>query len=133
MPTIAEETWSAELPAGWESQRDDACVTIYHPDGVGALQISAAFKDAAVTDADLRDFAREHLDAGAKAREVAAGDFSGFTIAFGAADRFWRHWYLRSFDQTLFVTYNCEADDQGVEDEQLSQMIASLRDPRSGP
>lgn len=129
---VTEPTWQAILPDGWESQRDDNCVTLYHPDGVGALQISAAFKYFLVTDEDLRDFASEHLQAGAKIRELTCGEFAGFTLAFGVDDAYWRHWYLRRDNQMLFVTYNCPRDDRGTEDEPVSQILASLRHRRSG-
>ncbi len=124
---ITEPTWEATLPYEWESQRDGDYICLYHPNGVGAVQISAAFKDSAVTKEDLRNFASEHLGAGAKIRELTCGDFCGFTLAFGNKDTYWRHWYLRCANQMLFITYNCYINDRGLEDEALSEVLNSLQ------
>ncbi len=70
------------LPDGWQAWHDPECATCSGDPQIGALQISAAFKDAEVDAADLRDFAAKHLDAGALARPIQAGDFVGFSIGF---------------------------------------------------
>ncbi len=128
MPTtVAADNWQAKLPAGWEWPRDDECVTMYHPDGVGVLQISAAVSESAVTDSDLQEFARKHLDRGARTRAVSCGDFAGFTLAFGTEDAYWRHWYLRSGRRMLFATYNCDPEDLEQEDNAICRIMAALR------
>lgn len=75
---------------------------------------------------DLRDFAAEHLKAGAKPRATEAGDFLGFEICYGDEERFWRQWYLRNGSQMLFVTYNCGLESRGVEDDRVGVALASL-------
>jgi len=95
-------------------------------DEIGALQISAAFKGSEVVDADLREFAADHLEAGATPRSTEAGDFVGFEISFSDGDRFWRQWYLRNGCQMLFVTYNCGLDSRGAEDGPVGATLASL-------
>jgi hypothetical protein len=94
---------------------------------IGALQISAAFKDREVVDADLRDFAADHLNAGANPRPTEAGEFVGFEISFSDGERFWRQWYLRNGRQAIFVTYNCGLASRGVEDGPLGAALASLQ------
>ena len=123
---FGRETWSLGIADGWHGRHDPDCATIVAVPEVGALQISAFFNDSAVTDADLREFAAEHLEAGAISRKVTLGDFVGFTIAFGTKDEFWREWYLRNGGQMLFVTYNCDADQRGIEDEAVDEMLATL-------
>ena len=90
------------------------------------MQVSAAFKDSEVLEADLRDFAAQHLEAGASARPTQAGDFSGFEIAFRDGEFFQRQWYLRSGMQMLFVTYTCDVATRGVEDRVVDEILASL-------
>lgn len=129
---VLEPTWQANLPDGWESQRDEECVTLHHHNGHGALQISAAFKDSSVCTDDLRQYASKHIQAGAKTRDLACGDFVGFTLAFGENDIYWRHWYLRHGNQMLFITYNCSNDDRGREEAAVAEILDSLRDRQSG-
>jgi hypothetical protein len=123
---FGRETWSLLVPDGWRAWHDDECATLVGPGDVGALQISAAFKDSEVIDADLREFAAEHLKAGAKPRPTEAGDFVGFDIAFSDEECLWRQWYLRNGRQMLFVTYNCGLESRGVEDGPVRAALASL-------
>ena len=119
-------TWSLLLPVGWRGRQEDELDQLFGPDDVGAMTISAAFKDSEVLESDLRDFAAEHLEAGAKASPARCGDFVGFEIAFRDDDAFWRLWYLRNGRQMLFVTYSCDFDARGVEDDAIREALASL-------
>jgi hypothetical protein len=123
---FGRETWSLLVPDGWRAWHDDACATLVAEHEIGALQISAASKDSEVLDRDLREFAAEHLEAGAKARSTEAGDFVGFEIVLGDGERFWRQWYLRNGRQVLFVTYNCGSESRGAEDAAVREILASL-------
>ncbi len=68
------------MPDGWRAWQDDECATLVADDEIGALQVSASFKDSAVLDEDLLDFASEHLDSGRGAQLTRAGDSVGFEI-----------------------------------------------------
>jgi hypothetical protein len=123
---FGRETWTILVPDGWEAWHNDECATLVAGDEIGALQISAAFKESAVLDEDLMEFAAEHLAAGAKTKAAVCGDFTGFEIAFSAGEVFWRHWYLRHGRQMLYVTYNCELALRGQEDAAVQAMLSSL-------
>jgi len=125
--TIQRNGWELALPDGWVFQEDDSCDTITGPDSIGALQISSAVKDSLVADDDLRSFAQEHIDAGAKLRDVECGDFCGFSLCFSDADTHWQLWYLRRARRMLFVTYNCHSEDRNVENEDVQRILAALR------
>jgi hypothetical protein len=117
-------TWSVSIPEGWRASHEDGCAQLISD--VGALHISCAFKDSDVVDADLREFAAVHLHADAISTPVIAGEFIGFEIAFGVRERFWRHWYLRNGHQAVFITYNCDLDSRGVDDEAIGTALATL-------
>lgn len=119
-------TWSLEVPVGWRAWHDDGCATLVGPDEIGALQISAAFKDSEVLDEDLQGFASDRLVAGAKPTAVRIGDFVGLELAFRDGDLFWRQWFLRNAAQVLFVTYNCYHQDRGLEDGPVHEALESL-------
>jgi hypothetical protein len=126
MARFGRETWSLVVPDGWRASHDQECATLVGPREEGVLQISVAFKDSEVVDADLRDFAVEHLEAGAKPQPTEAGEFVGFEISFGDDERFWRQWYLRNGRQVLFVTYTCVLELRGVEDGPIDSALSSL-------
>lgn len=123
---FGRETWSISVPNGWHARHDPECATLEADPPVGALQISAAFKGASVLDEDLRDFASDHLEAGAVTRPVVAGEFVGFEIAYSVGDTFWRQWYLRREGQALLVTYVYQESARGHEDSSVEQVLASL-------
>ncbi len=123
---FGRETWSLVVPDGWHARHDPECATLECEPAIGALQISAAFKDSPVLDEDLRDFASEHLEAGAIMRPTVAGDFVGFEIAYSDGGTSWRQWYLRCDNQALFVTYNCAENERGREDASIAEVLASL-------
>jgi len=103
-------------------------VTIFSDSGVGAIQVSASRNnDGPVTDADLRDFAKEHLDAGAKTKDVRCGDFSGFYIHFGTDDMYQRQWWLRRGDTMVLVTYTSAPENKGTEESVVDTIVASLK------
>ncbi len=123
---FGRDTWSLILPDAWRAWHDDECSTLVDDQEIGALQISAAFKDCEVLERDLADFALEHLDAGAEAHPTQVGDFVGFEIAFSDETGFWRQWYLRHGRQMLFVTYNCSLESRGSLDDEVQGALATL-------
>jgi hypothetical protein len=132
MSTIRGHFWEVDLPSGWTAESDDACVTIQGPGRVGTLQISGAQKDVHVTDDDLRDFASDHLEAGARPVVAACGDYSGFSLRYGDDGTYWRHWYLRCSRSMIMATYNCSEEDREVEDAEVDRIVGTLRRRKDG-
>ncbi len=126
MSIFVGTNWKIELMPEWIGEDDEECATIYHPDGVGALQISSYTKEDEVTQDDLKEFASEHIEAGAKIVEAKTGAFEGFTFAFGIDNEFWQYWYVSSGKTALLITYNCDDSDQEYEIAKIKTMIASL-------
>ena len=123
---FGQDTWSIQPPPGWSAWHDEDCAAMEAEPAVGALQISAAFKDSEVSHEDLLDLASELIEEGALPIEVVAGEFEGITFCYGEGDAHWQHWYLRNGDQLLFVTYNCLAEFKGVEDELVGAALKTL-------
>jgi len=94
---------------------------------MSALQLSAARKGTEITDEDLREFAENHLAAGASPSPVEAGDFKGFSIAYRDESHHWRQWFLRSHNVAVFVTYNCPVKLAGEEDIVVNTALSDLR------
>ncbi len=120
-------SWSIELYPEWVSEQDDPCVSIYHPDGVGALQISPFNKDSKIASHDLRDLASDHITEGMDVDTIQAGEFSGITLASFEDEKFLQCWFVVANKTALFVTYNCDKADSELENDAVKKMIASLR------
>ena len=127
MSIFQGNSWSITLLPEWTGEHEEECSTVYHPRGVGALKISSYSKDSVVTESDLREFAQERIEAGAKLHESITGDFKGFTLAFAAEDEFWQYWYVANSNKFLLITYNCNEANLGPEREQAKSMVASLK------
>lgn len=126
MKTYETETWSINLPDDWDEEHDDEGVTLFNPDGVGVLEISAVERDEVVDDGFLEDMASEHLEAGAEPSEVEFGDFEGLEFSYGDDDKYWREWYLRADSLMLYITYHCPLADEGREDDEVEAILETL-------
>ena len=118
--------WSLAIPDTWIDTHHAECVTLEAQRPLGALQISSHAKDSDVSDDDLRDFADEHLKAGARPVPANFGDYSGFSIAYSKDGCYWRDWYLRRGRHMVFATYNCAESSRGKEDSAVNDILSSL-------
>jgi hypothetical protein len=121
---FGRETWSVQLSGGWEAWQDTECASMEPPTRLGALQVSAAFKESFVSDEDLRDFAGS--EAQTSVDSASFGPFVGFHLAHESEGAHWHRWYLRHESQALFVTYNCPLPDRGLEDAAVIEVLKTL-------
>ncbi len=126
MTTYSGNSWALTLAPGWTARSEEDAEVLFHPDGAGALRISAARKDDPVTDEDLQGFAAQHPDEGAHMEAVECGEFRGFRYDLEGDSVLVRQWFLRAGDLALFLTYNCSLEHAGEDDEALSAMLGSL-------
>ena len=125
MHQFRSEYWSVELPDNWAAEQEDTFTSIYSE--LGALQLSAARNsNGPATDADLLDFAKEHLDAGAPIKPVTCGAFSGFYLHYAMDDMYRRQWWLRSDDTVVLATYTSDLEDKGTEDPVVNGILETL-------
>src|SRR5438045_1605562 len=100
--------WSVDMPEGWTYQETGQSVAFLSPDGVGAFHVSAYQKAEAVTDSDLREFANS-----VRLSAVSTGNASGFVCKLVQGDEFWMKWWFRLANVMVYVTYNCDIENQG--------------------
>lgn len=127
MKTYTDAYWQVDIPDDWQAEQDPDCISIFHDDSFGVLQISAEQFDEDVTLDTLEDFAEEHIDAGAELEELELGPFSGFTLDYSVENEYWREWYLKYDRLFLFITYNCQLEDESNEDDIIDIILASLK------
>ncbi|MEN9581243.1 MAG: hypothetical protein RJA70_4252 [Pseudomonadota bacterium] len=119
--------WSIELAAGWEAEEEDDCISIFHPDGVGTLQLSTAHKEEEhVTADELDDLAQDCAPPGVKLQPLKVEGWKGVGGSFVDDEDAWRVWCLRSGSYALFITYDCPAADSGTEDSDVDAMLKTL-------
>ena len=125
---VGNEHWSLACPKGWRSKDEPDCLSLVPPSEVGALQLSSHVKKGGpVDDADLLEFAADHIGAGAPRRDVRLGDFTGFEITYDTDAFACREWYLRKSKTLLYATYSCHLAQRGSEDEVVERALVSLR------
>lgn len=120
--------WSLELPAAWNIEEAQDCVSFISENEVGALQISAyRRKGKDVTNDDLLHFAEDELIEGVELQNITCGEFTGIGITYLVDDDYRRKWWLWSGSLLLYVTYNCSAEKRFVEMDTVDRMMTSLK------
>lgn len=118
--------WSVAVPPEWEIVTEDDAVTFFNPKGFGEFSITAVRQSEKITRNFLEHLAEDHLEEGAEAFDLEAGDFNGFELSYEDEGELVSEWYLACADLALFATYACEVDDEGLEEEYIDDMLASL-------
>ncbi len=127
MKTYKSNWWSIILPDVWETEEDEACATFAPQSRDCALQMSAARNsNGLATDDDLRDFASDHIEAGAPIKPIICGEFSGFYLHYSDDDTYQREWWLRCHDTVVLVSYGCDIGDKGKNNDIVNSIIESL-------
>lgn len=90
--------------------------------------MSEVFKENnAVTDGDLREYARECLEEQAQLKPVQFGDFLGYCAHYERDRLSWSEYWLRCGGMLLYVTHNAGPADEGAALLAVESMLASLR------
>ena len=123
------DVWLLKMMPGWEATKDEECITFAKIDsGFGAFQISCYVKvNGFVTDEELEDFAEGDSLDGADVEKVNFPIFTGIYARHVTGANYWRRWWLRSGSVMIYATYNCEAVHKDVEQEDVNQMIMTLK------
>jgi len=129
METVSGEWWELDLVTPWEVEVGEHCVTLVHPEGVGALQLSGYRKrdNTYVQNDDLISASKVPPERRQFLAEQDWGEFHGFQLVYAEKETFWRRWWLSNGTAFLFVTYNCPKVDMELELESVNSMLASLR------
>lgn len=129
MTTTNHPLWTATCPQGWVMETDEDSVLLYDPDdGIGTLEISCFCKDDGTTTMEeLLDLAADTMASGARRMEVDLGGMQGLLFFYRDEGMAWKEWYLAAGNCTFFITYDCPEELEGAEDEELAEIIASLK------
>ncbi len=118
--------WHITLPDDWRVEEDEDVLTLFHPEGIGELQISTLNYDQPLSGDALLEFAAEHIEAGAEPEEITLGEFDGIVLDYEIDDEYGCEWYLLAGSLFLFVTYVCDAGDEEQEHDVVELILESL-------
>jgi len=129
MPTATNPLWKATYPQHWVMETEEDSVLLYDPEnGVGTLEISCFCKDdGPTTEEELLDLASDTIEMGARRMDVQFGDLEGLMFFYTEEGTAWKEWYLAADNCVFFITYDCPEDLEGAEDDELIEIIESLR------
>jgi hypothetical protein len=128
MPDFANDAWEATYPEGWASEQSEDSVIFFDTEAeAGTLQVSCICGDEPVTEEDLLAMADELVTAGKRYTRVELGNHEGIMFRYYAGEESWKEWYLAAGHCMFFATYDCPREVEGVEDEEVVQILESLR------
>jgi len=124
MRVLETGDWSLLLGDEWMAEQEDDSILIGDRDGVGCLEVSELRREQGqFTEADLDGL----MEAGHDASEISCGNFRGRVTRFTEDGAALRQWCLYTADLLLYITYSCEADNAGLDDAAVDEMLATLR------
>ena len=140
MTVFEKKGWyRLELPDGWEVDEDENPVAIYHPEGAGALQVTAETPRPLPPGGKidvflmLRAFLKQtgvDFDETLAVRSFSGGldrAFYEYTAESPEEGRaLWRSWMVTNHDIVVFLTYACREEDQDAERAAVDGIVGSL-------
>jgi len=128
------------VPEGWDvDEEEDGPVAIYHPDGAGALQVTAETPRPLPPGGKidvflmLRAFLKQtgvDFDESLAVRSTERGldrafyEYSAESPEEGMV--LWRSWMATNHDIVVFLTYACREEDEDRERAAIDGIVASL-------
>lgn len=124
MRVLEAGDWSLLLGDEWVAEQDGDSILIGDRDGVGCLEISELRREqGSFGDADLDEL----MEAGHGARALHCGSFRGRVTSFTEDGAAVRQWCLCTAALLLYVTYSCDAENAGLDDAAVDEMLETLR------
>jgi len=123
-----------DLPTGWEFDESEGILSLFDPlNGKGALQISSySVQNSSHIDLriELAEFIAGHFEEPVNESEIQSSISERKGYSFYELDTKTDHWIFLIFLQenvVLFISYNCELEDKGVEQEPIWSILSSLK------
>ena len=125
MHTVETDWWLLDLPEEWTAEQDDETVVIVDEDGVGALEITMLeYEDDSPM--EVNALARQLMPDDVVGQPVTLGDFSGLGFQYQDEGDAVREWIVQRDQRTLLVSYSCDADDAGMDDSIIDEILETL-------
>ncbi len=127
------------LPDGWEADGDETPVAIYHPEGAGALQVTAETPRPLppggridvflMLRAFLKQTGVDFIEESATRSTERGLDRAFYEYTAESPEEgnvLWRSWMVTNHDIVVFLTYACREEDKDLERALVDAIVASL-------
>ncbi|MCX2496411.1 hypothetical protein OQX63_23185 [Pedobacter sp. PF22-3] len=115
-----------KIPNDWKSETSDDVVSLYEPDnGVGALQLSFYNIDNAPS-IELSKELESYLGDKHEKIIVKIIDGRAYSDIEDEDGIYWQYWLFLKDTTVIFVSYNCDKSDKGIEDPVVKEIISSI-------
>jgi hypothetical protein len=127
------------LPPGWEVDEDENPVAIYHPEGAGALQVTAETPRPLppggkidvflMLRAFLKQTGVDFIEEAAMRSTERGLDRASYEYLAESPEEgqvLWRSWMVTNHDIVVFLTYACRQEDKDLERAAVDGIVSSL-------
>ena len=127
------------LPEGWEADEDESPVAIYHPEGAGALQVTAETPRPLppggkidvflMLRAFLKQTGVDFVEEAATRSTERGLDHAFYEYTAEAPEEgkvLWRSWMVTNHDIVVYLTYACREEDKDLERAAVDGIVATL-------
>ena len=127
MNILETEWWTLAVPPEWWAESEEESILVGDQDGVGCIEITTLHKEQGGFDTQtLQAIAREEAEQPVDWQRVDLGDFRGVTGAYQAEGSAIREWYVGNGSIMLFITYSCDAENGGMDDAAVDELLDTL-------
>lgn len=122
-----EANLSFVYPDNWTVEQERNLISVFDNEhGVGALQFS--FYPVRTTENIGLEYELEEyiIKRHGSAEVIRNNDFVFSNSIKDARNKYWRYWLFLRVNFLILVSYNCQKDDAGKEDEVVNQIITSI-------
>ena len=131
--THPDDAYVLTIPDGWEVEELSHTHAFFHPDtGVGAVNISVMSPKPEMpmplAKAIIGEFIpRNATIEGSASLSAQSNELNRAFAKYSKSSKAWRLWVICGQTRIVVVTYNCDQSREGIEDEQVDALVASIR------
>lgn len=127
MNVLETEWWTMALPPEWWAEAEGESILVGDRDEVGCIEISTLKRESGeFGTSEVENIALEDAAEGALFTPVTLGDFTGLTSSYEEEGVGVREWCVANGDLLLFITYSCDADNRGMDDAAVDELLDTL-------
>ena len=127
MNILQTEWWTVGVPPEWWAQQEEDLILIGDRDDVGSIEISTLRKtDGDFSVAEVENIAATNSDSSWVLAPARCGEFTGCGTAYREDGEAVREWYLVNGAVLLHITYSCDAENQGLDDAAVDEILNTL-------
>ncbi len=127
MNVLETEWWSIAVPTEWWADREEESIVIGDRDNVGSIEISTLCRESgSFAASEVEALAKDNGEAGWQWSPAKLGEYVGIGTQYLEDGDAVREWYVANGNVVLFVTYSCDAENSGLDDAAVDELLSTL-------